>query len=687
MPGTACAKFFEVPELIEHLGPFLRPHDLAQLLRTSRDIYNAMIPLFWRFIDLEDDHRVDRLISTPDTLVALTRNAPFVHSLKTGYIFMSYCFEGIMRYLDEQEQDEGEMEKEATQPNTDSTARFERPRWLPRPSVRNHRACALPPMTRLTQLDVCFDRVYRGVQLDNAMLVNSGIRLLRPLVWLMNLNAPRMTHVTIRFMDSPQSLELRCLARSLSQMTNLTHLKIDMLSPSDRANSKIWLSVSMVPILFFSLPQSVVSVKFEANARECFEGDDEHDLRSVRGRSTRDVEGGGGEGEGSKGVDDMDGGPSLDWAEGDLVERKEPLENLKELILASVNVGYSASQIGRMMSHCPALEAWDIPTFSSDGAAEVLYQIVRENVHQQGSVRESKFLPHLSHKRPSYFCRGENLNAIMDALSEQRVETVELYKYVDTYPEKFVPSLLRHSDVLRSIILLDVQRIESRTLATILEHCQGLETFWAVMPIVSYGQRSAALVLSHAIEKEWACTGIKDLRLTVDLAPQRYSGVSGGDFDEPQWGHYAKLTAFYTQLGKLTELEELEIFVSPPPMRATTTMSNSPYVYSASEVYFFRSLTGLLSLEELNKTGVRGFLSSLGGLKKLRVFKGCVRAGTVETIKMFGQRETEWIVENWPALEMMELCPEGYESMENFKLLKHVEWLHEKKPKLKLSRQ
>ncbi|KAG0371768.1 hypothetical protein BGX24_001230 [Mortierella sp. AD032] len=184
MPGTACAKFFEVPELIEHLGLFLRPHDLAQLLRTSRDIYNAMISYFWRFIDLEDDHRVDRLISTPDTLVALTRNAPFVHSLKTGYIFMSYYFEGIMRYLDEQEQDEGEMEKEkeATQPTTDSTARFERPRWLPRPSVRNHRACALPPMTRLTQLDVCFDRVYRGVQLDNAMLVNSGIRLLRPLV-------------------------------------------------------------------------------------------------------------------------------------------------------------------------------------------------------------------------------------------------------------------------------------------------------------------------------------------------------------------------------------------------------------------------------------------------------------------------------------------------------------------------
>ncbi|KAG0279328.1 hypothetical protein BGZ95_001577 [Linnemannia exigua] len=555
---------------------------------------------------MEDDHRVDRLVSTPDTLAALTRNAPFVHSLKAGFIFMSYYFEGVMRYLDEQEQDEGEMGKGKgpTQPDTDSTACFESPRWLPQPSNRNHRACALPPMTRLTQLDVCFDRMYRGVQFDNAMLVNRGIRLLRPLAWLMSLNAPRMTHVTIRFADTPQALELRCLTRSLSSMTSLTHLTIYMLSPIGGADSESRLPVSMVPIIFFSLPQSVVSFKLEATASYSFDADkDERYLSTVQGGSLGDVEGADGEGEGLKGADDKNGRRSLDWADGNLVERKEPLENLKELMLASTYRGYSASQISRIMNHFPALEAWDIPTFYCDEAAKALYQIVRQNVQHRGPVGESRFLCHLSDKRPPSSCRGKNLSAIMDALPEQRVETVELYKYVDIYPEKFVPSLLRHSDVLRSIILLDVRKIESRTLATIFGQCRGLETFWAVMPKETYGQKSVELVLSHAIEKEWACTGIKNLRLTVDLTPQRYSGAHGGEVDEPQMEHYAKLTAFYTQLGKLAELEELELFVSPPPqwatkaMGATAAMGNSSLGYANSVVYVFRSLTGLLSLE------------------------------------------------------------------------------------------
>ncbi|KAF9128467.1 hypothetical protein BGW39_005033 [Mortierella sp. 14UC] len=677
MPSTACAKFFEVPELVEQLSLFLRPHDLAQVLQTRRDIYNAAIHVFWRHIDMEDDHRVDRLVSTPEALGALKKYTPFVHSLKAGFIFMSYSFEGVMRFLDEQQEDKkGMWDTTTTQPTTDSNAScIQRPPWLPRPTMRNDRACTLPPMAQLTHLDVCFDRQYRGVLFDNAMLKNKAVRLLCPLTWLMNFNAARMTHVTLRFMDPPEALELRCLARSLSKLTKLTHLRIDMLLPG--ANCVPWLLISMVPILFFALPQSVVSVEMEANARDqVMEDRFERGLRTVYGGSTGDKE------------DEEDEEQSLDWEEGDLVERKEPLENLKVLILPSTYKGYSAGQIGRIMRHCPALESWDIPTFRNDEAANVLFQTIRAVVHQQGTVvQESKFLHHLTAKRPTELCRGEDWAQIMDALPEQRVESVEFYCHLNANPEKFVPALLRHSEVLRSVMFKDMYRVESRTIATILTQCCGLETFWATMSKENFGQGFVELELSHAVGKEWACTRIKDLRFTVNLAAHQYSGASGVSVDQQQRWHYVKLGAFYEQLGKFTELEELEIFVSPPPMGSSTTTSSSFHGYTNARSYFFRSLAGLLSLEEEDsETGKRGFLSLLAGLKKLRVLQGSFRAGTVETIETFGQRETEWMVENWPALEKIELLPERYESLEMFKMPKHVAWLHQRRPELKLCR-
>ncbi|KAF9905298.1 hypothetical protein EC991_001846 [Linnemannia zychae] len=634
-----------------------------------------MIPHFWRCIDLEDDHRVDRLVSTPEAVIALARNAPFVHSLKAGFIFMSYYYEGVMRFLDEQEDEE--MKDSTTAATTthsttgNNITRIQRPPWLPQPDVRARRAGALPPMTQLSRLDVCFDRQYRGVNFDNAMLKIKGVRLICPLAWLLTLNATGMTHVTLRLMDCPGVLEIRCLARSLSKLTKLTHLRIDMLPLVTEASCATWMTVPMVPVLFYALPQSVVVVEMELQTKQLFV-DENYECRL---RAVYD--------EASTSMDEHEK-RALDWNEGDLVAQKEPLRNLKTLILPSTYTGYSAEYIGGMMTLCPALESWDIPVLKDHEAIDVLCVTIRESIRQQESVaQKSKFLHHLTAKRPKGSCSGEDWAMIMNALPEQQVESVEFYHYMDLYPENFAAALLRHSETLRSLKIKKVQKFESRTLTAILTQCRGLETFWVTMIEGNSGQDSVALVLGHAVKEEWVCTRIKDLRITINMAPQRYSGVSGGSADQQQRDHYAKLAAFYTQLGRLTELEELEIFVSPPPMGSSTT----PYGYTNSKSYFFRSLTGLLSLEEEDSvTGRRGFLSLLGGLKKLRVVLGSFRAGTVETINTFGHRETEWMVENWPALERIELFPEGYESKEMFKMPKHVEWLSERKPGLKLCR-
>ncbi|KAG9064721.1 hypothetical protein KI688_002980 [Linnemannia hyalina] len=698
MSTPACSKFFSVPELVEQLGPFLRPHDLAQLLRTSRSLYAATVLHFWRHVDLEDDHRVDQLITSPAALDALVKNAPFIHSLKAGFIFVSYYFEGVTRFLDEQEQEDEEDESTPRLLITSNT-RIKRPPWLPKPVTQTPQARSLPPMTRLTQLDICFDRRYRGVQFDNAMRIHSAVSMHLPLAWLMTLNTTGLARVTFRHIQyTLQPLELRCLARSLSKLTNLTHFKTEM---SAGSISELWLTPPMVPLLFFAFPTSVVSIKMEAHVRSWFDGDaEELELRTVQRAAAEQLD----EGEGQRSRT-----PSLDWAEGDLMTREEPLENLKELELPTSSARYSGHDLSRIMKHCPALEAWYIPRFDDDVGAEALCRTIRETVHQQhGQGQASRYLRHLRSNRrrliPNFY-HGEGWVRVLNSLPDQHVESVDFDQYLDSYPDKFIPALLRHSEVLRSVVLKNSHRIGSRTVATILVQCHGLETFRATMPKEDAGRGFVALALNDAIERAWVCTRIKSLRFTVDLAVQEYSGSgtagrSGGgggggssgraadmssflNVKQPPKEYWTKLEVFYSQLGKLVELEDLEIFVAPPPMRTT---ENVVPVFMNTASHSLRSLTGLLSLEEEDKeTGKRGFLSLLGGLKKLRVVQGCFRTGTVETIGTFGEREAEWILENWPALEAIEFLPEWYGSLEGFSMPKPLKGLHEKKPDLKLS--
>ncbi|KAG0279327.1 hypothetical protein BGZ95_001576 [Linnemannia exigua] len=633
MPSSdARNKFFEVPELFERLCSFLEAHDLAQLLQTSRDNYTATTPHFWRHVDLEDDRRVDRLITTPAAVDALAKNLPFVHTLRAGFIFMSYYFEGVMAYLDEQEQD------------TTSTVRIDRPPWLPQAIKKSPPAPALPPMTRLTQLDVFFDRQYRGILFENAMRLNKPVRLLRPLAWLMSLNTTGLKHVYFSYMDLPEPLELRCLARSLSRLTNLTHLRIEMWPAC-------WFSAPMIPILFFACPQSIVSFKLEAfmNFSHDDDGADERRMRTVQAER-----------------DEND-----DWEEGDVMAREGSLRNMKELVLPSMRMGYSSGLIRRIMRCCPALESWDIPCLRDNHAAQELFTTIRERVCR---------LRHLTAMDPWHDSRGERWIGVMSTLPEQQLQSVDFVKYQGA--DGFLPAILRHSETLRSIIIREALIVRSTTLATILQQCRGLETFWVTGDFGSL----IAVELEEAIGAEWVCNGLRDLRITVDLNGKGSEDVHGSrdggcggiptelEMDcrlQSSRKHWTTLEAFYTQLGKLIQLETLELFV--------WTRHDACYTN--------QSFTGLLSLKEEDmKTGKKGFLSLLKGLKKLRVIQGCFQARTMEAMETFGQREVEWIVDNWPALEMIELLPKRYKLVAGFEIPEHVQWLHEKKPKLNLAR-
>ncbi|KAK3837801.1 MAG: LOW QUALITY PROTEIN: hypothetical protein JOS17DRAFT_731884 [Linnemannia elongata] len=662
MSSLACLKFFEVPELVEQVRLFLRPHDLAQLLRTSRDLYAATSPLFWQYLDLEDKHRVDRLLASPAAFDLLAKNTPFVRTLKAGVDFFFYYYQGYLDDQEGEEEDETMRPRSGTSRRTTSDTRIQRPLWLPRPFSQFPPACPLPPMNRLTQLDV---RLPRRCAVSASSVFSNGFPLLNlrplpdllPLAWLMTLNASGLKRVTLRNIYPPSPLEFRCLARSLSNMANLTHFRIYM--PIDRFEAPR-LTAPMVPLLFFACPKSLVSLTLEAEVGRSRDDDyQEHELRVVQAETA--------EQEGENG--DGDRMPSLDWAEGDLMPREERLENLRELRLPTFSMGYSGDDIGRIMEHCPGLESWNIPIIKSDDAAEALYRLIGETVQrQQRQGQESRHLRHLNADLYSANCRGDGWIGIINALPEQYVESVTFDWYLDAFPDKFVPALLRHSEVLRSVIFKNSQKVESRTLATILAECRGLETFWTITQKRDW-RKDATLEVGHATEQEWACEKIKSLRFKVDLAVREHSDKIGKPLKE----HWQELRSFFTQLGRLTELEKLEIIVESPrrskyiPRNMSTPLSS------------LRLLTVLPSLEEEDKeTGRQGFLSLL--------VEDLLWVGIEEPPATLGQMEAEWIVSHWPALEAIELLPEGYMNNPGLQIPKHLEWLRERKPELKLSR-
>jgi hypothetical protein len=137
--------------------------------------------------------------------------------------------------------------------------------------------------------------------------------------------------------------------------------------------------------------------------------------------------------------------------------------------------------------------------------------------------------------------------------------------------------------------------------------------------------------LEDATTSPWACTGLKELRLIINLS-------RGCD------NEYSLLNKFYTQIGTLENLEVLDL------MSACRNRN-------VSKSYTETTMTCMLALHN-DATKRQGFLQSLAKLKNLRVLLGSLHLRNQEMSSMVGEAEVSWILENWPRLETIEFISE-----------------------------
>lgn len=280
---------------------------------------------------------------------------------------------------------------------------------------------------------------------------------------------------------------------------------------------------------------------------------------------------------------------------------------------------------------------------------------------------------------------------------------------VDELQWPLLEGFQRHSHMLTTVTFEWSQQLCSKTIQGILFGCIALETLRLASGKYDSVRRNYQLDLEDAVAMPWGCTRIKFLKLAINLGGD-LEGDSNGDLNwemgrqagnedcmptyvnavllktlysrelpivltESEQERMRLLQKLYRQLGSLSLLETLKIFVATTPDRGVN--------------YCCCSFPGMLMLED-KKKGRPGFLDLLGGLRNLKKLVGSVSAYTKETRLAMGQTELEWMVDHWPKLERIALEPPGHPEFRGHGGCRSrsdngfMHWLQSQRPNLKV---
>ncbi|KAK3846568.1 MAG: hypothetical protein J3R72DRAFT_242946 [Linnemannia gamsii] len=634
-PPLPSVTFFHLPELASLLASFLRASDISCLMQTSRAMNNLFHPCFWYHLEIVPEAQIIRLIKSPEAFSALVRNFDRIRSLKTTLVFLCFQYVAALEYM-ERNSNSDSIDSANTDDNDTTNAqhvtsvplKLAKPAWHPSPSYRSYmyEVEPLPLFTHLNRLDLNLQSLYGGRYLGFAVSMYNTAPLVLTACWLFGLN-PGLTDVRLHGFDVPTPLSIRVLARSISKLHNLKNLEL-------KANSLP--TFYDVALVFFALPQSIVSFKW-------------------KGELTHFAP-----------LPDLD--MSLndpDWYEGLIVQRAEPLQNLKTLELPADTTGYLHHQLKHIFKHCPVIETLEFPFVNlTDGDCVFMAEDIKATCQR---------IRHVYVGRQYRDGRGRCLLGVTETLPRHQLETLQFTGIRDEAPGRLVLTVTSHSESLRRIVFQEAIRLQSNGIQEILTSCRGLNH----LEISGVRHSQLAITLSDAIAAPWACPNLKYLGLSVDLGV--YNVPQTGEDDETK--RWIALETFYRQLGTLTKLEILDL----KSVGIRVNLVETEIDLSIESKVFPR----LLILEN-KATDRRGYLTMLAGLRELRELRGSVRLDAMEWSSdpsaVVGQAEVEWMAKQWTQLKLVTLLPDNHDMIPTIEVPPHLKWLQAQLPNLRLSR-
>ncbi|KAG0374124.1 hypothetical protein BGX24_010813 [Mortierella sp. AD032] len=625
--ADAYSTFFRLPELIENLCLSLDNNDIFKLMQTNRTLCNAAAPCLWRNVDLNDDYRVEQLYTNnykQSNDEPQKQDIDDSKKLVQTFAQLTYRTRSLKAgYAFMSYYLEGLHDVLDTEAEKNAPTRQN---WISELRAKLF-SKPIPLITRLHRLDVSLQRAAQPISRMSFFVdLKKAPPLIPRLFRFMTCNVDTLTDVHLRDVPFPTKVDIRHLCRTISRLEHLAHLTIDI----PPVNNVTRLPLSVVPTIFFCCPPSLVSFKLNTTVR------DNGDETSVVSLTPVEAD--------------------ADFEEGPVSLRPDPLPNLKVLKLPQHETGYRANLLYNILDHCPALEEWDVPFLYEDTEVAVLVSLLQHIENPETPERHLSALRHLHYTHPGADGKGETAAAIMEMMPKNQLQSLTFHGYEDTLPDAlntlgFTSCLMMHSTSLVSIKLQDMDRIQSKTIKHILTNCEALETLVLTCPETMLSR----LTLEDATICDWTCVNLKELRMAVDLR-RGYPKQN------------EMLERFYKQLGVLKNLEILDLM-------------SACRINSKSAPYSDTTMTCMLSLG--GPGGRSGFLSSLADLTNLRVLLGSFYHKNQEMKNMLGKDEVDWILENWPHLEMIEFFSSRDRIHASYP---HIDALKRQRPNLQLFR-
>ncbi|KAF9542528.1 hypothetical protein EC957_001897 [Mortierella hygrophila] len=599
MEPSASARLFGIPELASIVGSYLKKKDISLLMMTSRQMHEAMAPIFYKsLITIYDNSRGTNLQESPDGLKALARNIHYVKSWSSSLLFFVYYYHATTAYYDSSNTNSTTATTSSliTLP-TETTPGT--PQQFSSETLDLVQLVPLPAMTWLTKLELTLSMrlfelrcPYNLPNYNNPQ--TSAIRLCGLLQLL-----PQLRDLSLCTLSVRNSWSAQLITSTLLDMTNLKQLRITLASKVHYPG--------IITLLFFSCPPSIerLDIGF-AHPRE-LEIFDNSDM--------------------------VTGGAEQD-AERVFSRRTSPLINTRELTLVRWTDITTTEEFLSIFRQCPGLEKLDIalsvvPT-GVDGAdigriCPNLRDIVYLGSDDDSSGKEMWPLK------------------IMEVLPEAQMETLAFSWTLSRQLERTVvrTTILRHSLSLRKIRI--TAQITSSAIRMILETCGVLEAIHIFR---------SAINLSDAVASPWASSKITRLSLSVAITMPSlslpadiqyipsYLKTPPTPLSQDEEHIFTQLEVFYRQIGKQTNMQTL---------RLDRPTINRPGARNlAGEKMPF---PGLLSLKG-NVAGRPGYLDLLGGLSQLKNVDKDVVPETWDYKLAEDAPEVDWILEHWPCLSL-----------------------------------
>lgn len=617
----ATTRFFDVPELVDHLTKHLDHPGITKLMLTSRRMHDLCIPAQYRQIQ-PGRFFYDR---TTDSIQSFAKNVHRVREMliwRHGIVYYTNCVTAFLDLLATQQSIATTVSRQTS---------LSRPAWLAPRDPHICKVVPIPPLTLLTRLNFFFGQ--QG-EFEGCPYYMPSYRdpkaTITQLCWLIQSN-PHLLDVKLQGFIIKDGRDAGLLTRTISGLQSLQNLLVFFYQWDEWAGP--WTSRIGVDLFLTCAPTLRTGA---VKTGELYDDDidvftDEFVLLSP--------------------------GDLQSWEKSDeecglntaTPRREEPMLGLKTLSLGALAGETMEEDIRSVFRRAPNLTVLNIspiPSIISDvrrlaqDIAQYCPKLSDLSFHTLGEGAE---------------VAGELLILILKALPPQQVT-----RFYSNYLPLFTAESLgngaeagsifrQHSGTLRMLSLSGCRNIDSKAIQTILVRCEALEDLQIAWKTRS-NQRQLCLHLEDAVEFPWGCTKLQRLDLRIAIPDEPLHHLAEGVvpyYNRPaptilslaETAQFQSLGSLYQQIGALTELRSLDlkaVFFDPAEKGRGISAQ-------------YTTFPGLFVLWN-NEAGRPGYLQLLGGLTKLESLSGPICAMDEEARVTIGMNEVRWMDQHWPAL-------------------------------------